>query len=85
MLDIQHLYHITGQDEYRFPRKLYADRFYESLPVRLLQPPRKRMYLLACNGAKIPEQNKRPAAGPHRPACGSNARAIQRTIIYQNE
>ena len=54
------------------------------MPLRLFQPPREGMYLLTIDGSEIPEQNKRSAPGPYRPACRGYARTLQRTIIYQN-
>ena len=39
------------------------------MPLRILQSPREGVYLLAGDGAEIPEQNKRPSPRPYRPAC----------------
>ena len=45
----------------------------ERVPLRFLQPPRKRMRLWAGGGKTLSVQNFRPPARPHRPACGGYA------------
>jgi site-specific DNA recombinase len=52
-----------------------------TMSLWLLQSPGKGVYLPTRNGAKIPEQNIGPAAGPYRFACGSNACKLLGAIL----
>jgi magnesium chelatase family protein len=64
----------------RVPGALSAHRRDEPLPLRLPGRPAQGLPLHARPGGALPGQAQRPAAGPHRPACGG-AGAARRELV----
>ena len=64
----------AGQIQRRIPGEFYARGGDESLPVRLLQPPDEGVHLFSGVGAPLYGAHFGSADGPHRPACGGDAR-----------
>ena len=72
-------HHIENETNHRLPGRLHVSRRYESLSVRLLQPPHPALHLRHGSSTSLPEQNIRPITRQNRHTTRSSPRTLQGT------
>lgn len=70
----------AGKIHHRIPGKRHARRIDESLPLRVLQPPREKMYLPARGGTPLLEPYLGPVARPYRHTSGNRSRTVRENL-----